>query len=284
MRKVRLMNSRGEYFDITNTVTFYHSLGGYGFSRDLATRKVGNRWVLFKKTYKQEPITGKMVFPGEFPYRDYQKFAKFCDAEYLQLLYTPMDQEYKRDVILTKLDKTEINKNGYLECPIEFTPLTLWYIPLVYSVNPTTSEFKGWTWDGTNGAMTWGTYWGSDETGSVTIKSDSDELSPCRITINGPITNPQWYHFVNGEKVADGKVNVSVASGNKLVIDTIDYPASIKVLNANGEEIMDAYQSADFSTDRFIELRHGTNKIVVSGNESTIAGYKVEGAILYGTV
>lgn len=286
MRRVRLTNSRNESLDITNTVIFYNGLSGYGFERDLAVHKVGSRWVKLRKEYRQIPIGGKITFAGARPYEDYQKFVSFCDADKLSLFYSPMDKEYQKDVELTRIEKTEITPYGVLECEIEFTPLTLWMVPFSHSVvyNTQDNENAGWIWKGTEGAVNWGITWLNDNNGEVVIESNTTEPSPCRLTIEGPTTNPRWVQYVNDKKFAEGVVKVTLNQNERLIIDSSVYPSKVEIRNQQDEVVSDAYQYTDFAYDVFPVLQYGKNRIHVSGNDDNLLGFSIEGMLLYGTV
>jgi hypothetical protein len=93
---------------------------------------------------------------------------------------------YRRSVTIRKLDKDEINHDGYLDCSIEFDSLGPWYKYVAIS-NGTDEVINSLKW-----GVTWGINWGPLDDYSKGIMSESGIDSPSKLTIFGPVNNPSW--------------------------------------------------------------------------------------------
>lgn len=291
MRTFALANSAGEYCDITDKKLFFHDVSGLGFSRNSTFRQVGDRWVQVNKKAKQGSISGKVAFLSDDPYFSYFNFVQFISKEPLIIMYKPNDTAssnsvsgitYRRSVTIRKLDKDEINHDGYLDCSIEFDSLGPWYKYVAIS-NGTDEVINSLKW-----GVTWGINWGPLDDYSKGIMSESGIDSPSKLTIFGPVNNPSWKHYVNGIVLETGKLNnVSVGSNEYIVVDKQTIPSTIRKYSAvNGEMIEDLYDRSDFSTQRFITIKSGINTVSVTGEEpgSIDPLVKLEAYIYYESV
>lgn len=279
MREFTLVNGYGERYSLTSATCLFHSPGGLGFERDDSYRTVGDRWVRVSKSLTRLAISGTISFVGPNPYDQYFDFLQFSNVEPLKLVYKPNRDEYAKDVYLSKAEKTELTKYGSLDVEVEFQPLTPWYRELIVITQP--GKLDG---DGVVFPVTWPAKWRSSESMSLTINSDSYMNSPCKLTIYGPIKNPKWTHYANGDYVADGAVTVDIGEQNHLVVDNTLDPYVMSVYNEQGEEVQDVYQMSDFSTTRFLNLRHGRNTIHVTSEALSRVVLKAEVKFYYESV
>ena len=136
MRTFKLVNKDNESCDLTTKSLFFHSPKGLGFSHDYEFRRLGNRFVVVNRQPKQESITGNIAVLGKDPYNGYFQLVQFLSKVPLVLKYvpnneggtTPSGTEYSRDVVVSKLDKTELTRQGYLDCGITLAALGPWYV------------------------------------------------------------------------------------------------------------------------------------------------------------
>lgn len=288
MRTFRLVNGAGESCNITDRQLFFHDPSGLGFNRQLKYRQVGDRFVRVSSKVSQQDITGKVALLGDDPYLSYFNFVQFLNKEPLTLLYTPNDQAsasspsgttYRRNVNVKKVDKTEMEHQGYLDCSISLTPLTPWYkYVAVSNGNIDTSEVLHW-------GVTWGVDWGPLNEYERGIVANSSMASPSKITIYGPITNPSWTHYVNGIAKGTGKVLATIDTNEYLLVDcTVDPYRILKVSALNDMVLSDLYEYSDFSTKRFVELQNGVNTLAVSGDNAIDPTVKWEAYIYYESV
>ena len=118
-------------------------------------------------------------------------------------------------------------------------------------------------------------------TGSVTVKSDSKNESPCCLIITGidvAYNTLQWLQKVNNVVVMNGYLDhVNIGTTTKVYIRTDTNPYQIYKVTDGVKT--DLYPYSRFSSKRFPFLYKGTNQFTVSG-----ASITVEGRILYETV
>lgn len=271
IRKFYLKNSDGETLDL-NGERFFYNPTGLGTEHKIEYENAGDAFVLIKDQMKQKQIKGTILFKGG--YEDYRDFAKFIQATPLTLTYTT-DETYYIDVICSNLTKTELDVGG-LPSNITLTGLGMFYKPISVR-NSATEEGKKYPYvypyvykDGTISI--------------IEVNVESVKMCPTRLTIIGPATNPSWSHKVNGVVVGSGKVNVTVDSGNRLVIDDTCNPYSIKIVNSTGTLVADAYQNSDFTTKRFMFLQNGMNEITVTHEGANDINLSLEGKELYETI
>lgn len=279
MRRLALVNSRGEYLDITTQQFFMHDLSGFGYECDDTYKRAGSRWVRVEQKLRQSTICGKIAFNNPNTYTKYNEFIKFCSLIPLTLEYTPEDVTYSRDVVLNKIDKGEAEKTGILICSVEFMPLTPWYRRKYVTIEPTIDEGSGWEWD-----VTWDITWGQEKVMNLVIDSDSTMDSPVKLTIYGPIENPSWKHYANGSLISTGNVTCTVPAGDRLVIDNTKDPYKIIIYDEMDEVIEDVYQKSDFSTEMFIYFQNGRNSIQINSKTDEMTTIIAEAMIYYESV
>ena len=284
MRKFGLITSTGKEIDLTSDTIFFHQPDGLGYDENASYRRIGSRWILLDRYEEQGEISGTLIFMGRKPYNQYRNFVYNTYRTGLKLTYTVDDGNtlYLRDVIISSIQKTELNLGGYLECPITFKASTPWYLVKTISTKPVRLTAKnGWIWE------RYSTWAGSqsdrsahisfrsapDMTLSINIKSNI--LSPCALMINGPMTNPRWRHTTGSTVRSEGLVNCTIGEHQFLVIDNRTAPYSIKIFREASDEdgytgwpdykqmVSNVYDKSDFGMERFIQLRRGDNDIEV---------------------
>lgn len=480
MRTFKLINSNNEVCDITTTNLFFHDPTGLGYARSLDYRRVGRRFVLVSKEAQQKSIGGKVALIGKDPYLAYYNFTQFLTKEPLVLRYTPNNEAdplysesgvtYSRDVIVSKVDKTEMNKNGYLDCSIELDALGPWYrnviignalgdnndddqlvwgygysleflemgnicnvdnikrginttehsvivsgvegepdsikitsegnytyrafvdyslrketpwlagncikvscdeiippdnenlkagmtvycqydtgqlgfsVEIEIGIDPEDLEFSdiipveitfdnrtitlsyvyieffirrvGSTgtipdgsiaifknpkvepvsiggravdktalfWSGNDGLLKFGprSQW---EEG---MYSPGNSSGPSKLTMNGPLLNPEWIQYVDGVEVSRGKIFDTIVTGMQLVVDNISIPGKIYKKTIGASEEIDIYDKSDFTTERFVTIRPGRNSLILKDDVNEYIDPKVgiewEGHIMYESV
>jgi hypothetical protein len=314
MRYFSLINNSGETLDITTKKVFFTEVSGLGFEEDTSFRQVGMTWWLNTVSYRQTPISGKIIFTdydGADPYESFFRFAMFIQNAPLELVYHPRGldgPEYRKRVRVSKLTKSELDIYGTLNEDLEFTPYTPWYESIVRnSISSDKSTYKGkWIW-GKNGVyppVIWAptppdatpTRFGSDSAYWVSADIPQCKDSPAKLIIFGPVDNPSWTHYVNGEAVSAGGFtqDVSIADGEALVIDNTTEIFQITVREVDygdgegspklGAVRRDLYQRRNFNNDCFILLRPGNNRIVVSSSREDAVKLRLEGHIYNATV
>lgn len=279
MRTITLLNGYGETLNVTTTEYFMHSLNGFGFERENSYRRIGSRFLCVNSRAAQSSISVNVCFAGASPYDQYFKMVQFCKKLPLKMIYTAAAHPYSKDVVLAKVEKTEINKYGVLNVAMTFEGLTPWYREVsLYTpseINEENSRFD----------YTFPISFADNEPMSVVINSDSFEESPTKLYIYGPVKNPGWTIFQNGTVAGRGKINnVEVAEGSVLVIDCTKDPYEIGIYGTTGELTRDVYQYSDFATERFVWLGPGVNQITVTSDLVDKVPIKLEAKLYYDTV
>lgn len=116
-------------------------------------------------------------------------------------------------------------------------------------------QSRAWAWDDVANGVFY-SYTAIKNTLSVDINSNAG--CPAILKIAGPATNPEWTVSGPDGTSIHGKVNVTVSTGQWLVIDSVARPYEIYLQNIDGTRI-NMYQGSDFTTDRFILFPYGKN-------------------------
>lgn len=276
MRKFKLINKNGIEFELTELRnTFLHSVDGLGRSRSIDYRQIGNRFKAVQDVLDQGVIQGKVRFWKGNSTTMLRNFLQFCEEKPLTLSYE-QNGVYLRQGFVNAIDR---NESDTLEVSITFTCTTPWYKELTAISAPYDPSVSGKIYP----------YHYSYEyqglaVNEVIIESNSLMKSPCKITMKGPLTNPEWNHYVDGSFVGSGKVTASIPDGNYIVIDTTQIPCSIKEYNESDEFVLDLYPSSDINTSRFIYLEKGVNRIVCNDDGVRDIYVRVDSMLEYSAV
>lgn len=277
VRHFKIINKNGNGYDLLTRKSFLHSPSGLGYKESTLYQRLGEQFAVVDDGFEQGNPKGYIFFPEPNAYEKYFEFVQFCQNTPLYLHYKPHNQEYIMNVRLGEIQKTEIEAGRGLNCAVSFVGQSLWY-KKVYEIN------EG---EGTQGKVYTYTYdyvYGDSAINTVAFDSDSFNLSPIKLTIFGGCVNPRWQHYVNNVMVASGGVNGTVAEGMKLVVDTTEIPYSIREYNLADEIVLDMYSLSDFSTKRFLQAKHGRNRISISHSSSDALKVMVEANISYASV
>lgn len=277
MRQFYLKNGNGAVYSFMDKAHWLYEPKGLGLNLGDKYSQVGSNFIRTKPLTKPKEIEGTLVFTGENQYQDYHDFMSFAQIEPLVFIYNPYGTEFQVNVSLESIKKEEIDyKTGFLMVELEFKRLTRWRRVIIQR-NDGLTEGKIYTY-------TYPYKYGSDVAQNVTIESDTAMESPCKITIIGTCENPVWRLYVNNELKLTGKLNASIASGQRVVIDTTQIPYSIKKYDNSNHFLADLYQDSDFSTDRFFFLEKGINRISIGHDGASTLELAVEAHLEYETV
>lgn len=265
MRKFKLINDKGQEFNLMRRDAFFSSPTGLGFSMSTTLINAGMEFVVTDREFNNTPISGEMVFKG---YSQYQEFVQFL-SEHIKLGYSTLGKWYFVDGTVTSMTKTEIDSaTGFLFCSIEITPTTQWYLPATFQqtqVEPSDGKVYDYAYPYT--------YAGA-EMGAVDITNVGRSSSPCRIYILGRCVNPRWVLRQGGKEIADGKVNATIELGRKLLISSYPSDMQISELASDNAFIRSLYQASDFSTARFLYIPPGESTLYFYGDgEEAITAY-----------
>ena len=258
MREFNLRNNIGEEYRLNSLDNFFHSPEGLGFQRDAVYQKLGSRYKIVRDGFRQQPISGQIMFKSDeraSAYNRYLKFKNFLQEIPLVLVYRIPGGEFNMDVVPNVVEKTEINSSLGMNVGIELMPLSMWYKTVRKEV----------------------------DSSSVSIESDSVNESPCCLRFSGVVksnANLTWTQTVDGETVMTGTLlGVTIAATDMVYVRSDLDPYAIYKIPSGGTSTS-LYEKSDFSTKRFPYIYKGTNVFTVTG-----ATYvDVRGHLLYETV
>lgn len=271
MRKFKLTNAHGETFDLMRRDALLWEPEGMGFAYDLEALPSGAVWIETKKNEAQPTVTGSMVFGG---YAQADEFRRFCRVGGLVLGYMPQDEWWYMECV-PAVERGEIEyETRKLICPVTFTGLSSWY-KSVKTYNASMTEETGGTYP-----YTYPYTYGSGALGTVEI-TNGEMDSYSRITIIGPVTNPQWALYQSGAQIASGKVTATISSGHRLVIDSNPAKMQISETDGTGTILQSLWDSSDFETERFIIVPPGLSTMLFtqSGTGAVEASVEVQARV-----
>lgn len=265
MRRFKLINDKGQEFNLMRRDAFFSAPSGLGFSMNTTTINTGNEFFVTDREFDNTVISGEMVFNG---YAQYQEFTQFLTKK-IKFGYAPLGAWYFVDGTVTSLAKMEIdNEIGLLFCGIEITPTTQWYLPATFQQTQVEQS------DGKVYEYTYPYTYAGAEMGAIHITNVGSESSPCRIYILGRCVNPRWVLRQGGKEIADGKVNATIELGRKLLISSNASDMQISELASDNTFVQSLYQASDFSTARFLYIPPGESTLYFYGDgEEAITAY-----------
>lgn len=277
MRQFILYNATGNRYNLNDLDFFLENPEGLGFERSTEYRAIGSHYSPYKEGLKQKNIRGTIGFKEPDAYKKYFDFCLFLEEAPLRLDYTPDGDTFSIDVNVQVVEKTELELRG-LNCGITIRPLGQFYRTI--SVEGESGESSG----GKTYDYTYPYTYADSAPGSVLIESNTKERSACKLVIFGPLINPSWTHYLNGNVECAGAITARIGEGHRLVIDTTRIPYAIEEQDASGNLVADRYGQSDFATKRFIYIGRGVNRITVAHEGSNIPKMIAEARLYYATV
>ncbi len=273
MRRFVLTNSKGEKYDLNAAKSFMADPSGLGYEYKTDYENYNDFFVETSREMKQPKVKGKIHFRS---YEEYHNFIRFSQFRPLELEYKSYNTFYMACNV-EKLSKAELVECGKLRSDIEIVGITPFYDKIIKSNTSVGTVGKTYPYKYPY------TYAAAD-TGTVEFEVFSNMDSGVKMTMLGPLINPSWSYFVNGEKQLAGKINAEIASENRLVIDTTKSPYSIHEVNNKNEVVLDRYGDSDFTTKRFIQLKAGTNVITCTHEGTNTISMIMEAHVNYESV
>lgn len=276
MRFFKLINSAGAEYDLNSLDHFFRDAKGLGFDMENTYQRRGRSWILLESNVQQKPLTGKIRFRTDTLYR---AFVLFCRDGDLTLVYKHEDtgEEYKRIVQLTSVTKDEKDRTRTYDTSVAFTPLTAWYREMEATVTPTEEVTPD------EYPLPYPFRYAAVAKMEISTRNEAEDDSPAELFIYGPCTNPSWRHYANGELVATGAITAEIPADDYVAISTAGGECSIVEYDKYDERVRDLYNASDFSTKRFIYLKRGRNRIVVSAGSQDVQ-IRLRGRIEYVSV
>lgn len=269
-RQFRLINAVGAEYDLCDLDHAFYSPDGLGFSRNITSVQVGDAFAPVENKLNQQVIKGEMRFRS---YEEYSAFKEFISSGGLTLAYQPkgfLNVWYYRNVEVERLDKTEIDHiNRRLICPVDFLCFSLWY------EKTNAQKTVDLTGENTVFPLEFPFMFSDAEKNELVLVNERVTPAPCKIMIDGPCVNPSWVLQQGGRTIATGAVTVSIAAGEKLIVDANIESMRIVKVTVSGSEV-NVYQYSDFSTGRFIRAPTGESRLKFSHSTSAALDVTVE--------
>lgn len=274
MERLILINGKGEQyslFDETKSPTF--TIEGLGYSDKTEFLQIGDEYYPLEDKSEQGALEMTLSFWNGADEK-YCAFVSHARHNPLTMLYETDAGVFYIPCRLRTISRLDQPRYKRFVAPVKlvFTGKPYQIISAFNSGEISAGKTYDYTYD----------YAYSEEVlNTVVLNVNSYVESPCILTIYGEATNPVWRHYVNNELVATGAYNGTISSGRYLVIDSQSMPYSIIEYDSAGNVVADRYQLCDFSTERFLHLGEGENRITLSHDGVNALKLKVEGYIKY---
>ena len=231
VRRFLLENEKGQQFrmDNLNEGCFLTSPSGLGYSYNVNFVQMGYDFIENNRKINQQILKGTAYFKS---YNMVKNFIDYVEsARNLKWIYKiPFENEEKifyRDVVITELDKTE--KIGrWLACPIKFASKSLWYEQneTIFKIKPQINETR-WNFN-------WNTVFNDNSSQSINYENKSHTDAPITLEIDGPVSNPNFEIYVNGELIQEVKIKVNILKYEKLIYNSKENEFSITKIKTDG--------------------------------------------------
>lgn len=267
-RQFRLINSVGEEYDLCDLAHVFYAPDGLGFSRNISTMQVGDAFAPVENKLAQQVIKGEMRFKS---YALYSEFKEFISSGNLTLAYQPKGLQtwYYRNVEVQRLDKSEIDRTAHrLICPIDFLCFSQWY------EKDNAKKTIDLTGENTVFPLVFPWVFCDAEKNELLLVNERISPAPCKIIISGPCVNPAWTLRQDGRTIASGAMTMSIATGEKLIVDA--NIESMRIVKETSAGEVNMYQHSDFSTERFIYAPTGESKLKFTHSNTSALNITVE--------
>lgn len=251
VREFNLINEKGQKFSLMDIKDYclLTEITGLGFRYNTEYSRIENTYTRNIRELEQGQSGGVVNFLN---YDNYEKFANFIlIAENLKLEYKIPQKnkiaKYYRDIEIQSLEKTEIQTNGIISEPIEFSCLSLWYEEnkFIYTVEEIDDELR---WD-----FEWDSRFTDYENRSVTFENNGHEEAPFLLEMGGYILNPAISVYVNKEKVNELKLDITINENEKLIYSTKDNELLLYKQLADGT-MQNLFNTLDLNNINFFKL------------------------------
>jgi len=257
IRRFTLINEYGQTYALDDVRTgFLMNPSGLGYNIKGKYTLFGSEWLKSDDTIDQTTISGTVVFGSDSPYQRAHEFVEFVmTSKSITLSYQTDVGTYYKDVDINRYKKSEIGSSGFLECEIEMTPKTLWYLPSnqVIKLEPVIGTGLRFTFTLPN-------IWMNYTNGTVTILNDGHVPAPFKASIEGAISNPSIILLQNGSEVARLDVTEEIAAGSTLEYSSKDGDVYLYVDNHNGTQT-DLATALDITNSNIFKIPVGTYQL-----------------------
>lgn len=286
-REFWLENANGEKYSLHSVQTFANTPTGLGYGVDINTVRMGNSNLILSEEYNLGSVSAELLFlEGRLrAYQQYLAFAHFLYARPIVLHYrTPAtNAEYRCQVRVTDLEKSEVSVDGIMRCPITMYRQTLWYTaePNVLEADNSVTDSKTYPLDRPY-------HYGYASMNNMTLYNDGVADTPLLIQIYGECEDPMWRLYTEtGEQYGACRI---IGTYDYLSVDSNDLDENI-VLERSGSVLPNPinYQDLTVGNPRsvyvtFLKLHPGTSKLVFTMDEEFSGYCRVTWRHAYATV
>lgn len=257
IRTFTLINEYGQTYALNDVRTgFMLNPAGLGYAINRNYTLFGSEWIKSDSQIEQTAITGTIVFGSDNPYQRAHEFVEFVmTSKDLTLSYQTDAGTYYKDVDINRYTKTEVNTSGFLQCEVELTPKTLWYLP-----NNQVIKLETVAGTGLRFTFKLPNRWMNYTNGTATVTNDGHVPAPFKASIDGAISNPSIILLQNNEEVARLDVVADIAAGSTLEYSSKDGDVYLYVDDGNGNHT-DLATSLDITNDNIFKIPIGTYQL-----------------------
>lgn len=257
IRTFTLINEYGQTYALNDVRTgFLMNPAGLGYAINRNYTLFGSEWIKSDDQIEQTTITGTIVFGSDNPYQRAHEFVEFVmTSSALTLSYQTDAGIYYKDVDINRYSKTEIGAANTLQCEVELTPKTLWYLP-----NNQIIKLETVAGTGLRFTFKLPNRWMNYTNGTATVVNDGHVPAPFKATIDGAISNPSIILLQNGEEVARLDVVAEIDAGETLEYSSKDGDVYLYVDDGNGNRT-DLATSLDITNDNIFKIPIGTYQL-----------------------
>ena len=257
IRTFTLINEYGQTYALNDVRTgFLMNPAGLGYAINRNYTLFGSEWIKSDDQIEQTTITGTIVFGSDNPYQRAHEFVEYVmTSSALTLSYQTDAGIYYKDVDVNRYSKTEIGAANVLQCDVELTPKTLWYLP-----NNQIIKLETVAGTGLRFTFKLPNRWMNYTNGTATVVNDGHVPAPFKATIEGAISNPSIILLQNGEEVARLDVVAEIDAGETLEYSSKDGDVYLYVDDGNGNKT-DLATSLDITNDNIFKIPIGTYQL-----------------------
>lgn len=266
-----LINEKGHEFSFMDEANYclLSGINGLGYSYNTTYEQLGDYFMPNLRKFEQGTINCELKFKN---YDNFQKFINFIEsAEKLRFLYkipfsNKEKKEYYKDIEIRSVSKGRIVEddeklieNVSIEC------LSLWYEQneTVYDISKKDREMR---WN-----FRWNSRFTSYNNRTVIFENKGHTEAPFSIEADGYLLNPTVSIFVEGKKVNELKLDITIQKYEKLLYCTKDTELFIIKQNTDGTK-ENLFNSLNINNNNFFKIPKGVSEIrITADNEVSSA-------------
>lgn len=200
---------------------------GLGLTINYTSIKLTDSEFINYKDYELTSINGDLIFYAstrEQKYQDYFDFLRFMSKTPIYLHYqTPnSDTSYRTLVQITGLEKTEIQQDGMLHCPMSLKRQTMWYSDVLNSLVATNTVMEGKEYP-----LHRPYSYGAIDTSNMVMWNNGMVDAPFTLHVEGNVTDMEF--SLSQDNVVYGKGKI-LGTYDSVFIDSDDLNETIELM------------------------------------------------------